>query len=80
MHSSNLMVWPTSGAVRPRLWLIDHGAALVFHHRWGASPPEKAYDFPPSTPGHPSPDPGQPMPMARRTETLPRSWHGAREC
>ncbi|MFJ9541062.1 HipA family kinase [Streptomyces sp. NPDC101225] len=45
VHSSNLMVWPTLGIVPPRLWLIDHGAALVFHHRWDTSAPEKAYDF-----------------------------------
>ncbi|MET8975225.1 HipA family kinase [Streptomyces sp. NPDC004539] len=45
VHSSNLMVWPTLGIAPPRLWLIDHGAALVFHHRWDASEPEKAYDF-----------------------------------
>ncbi|GGX52521.1 HipA family kinase [Streptomyces fructofermentans] len=44
-HSSNLMVWPTLGVAPPRLWLIDHGAALVFHHRWDTSRPEKAYDF-----------------------------------
>ncbi|WP_406357715.1 hypothetical protein OHB56_34740 [Streptomyces sp. NBC_01635] len=45
VHSSNLMVWPTLGVAPPRLWLIDHGAALVFHHRWDASDPAKAYDF-----------------------------------
>ncbi|MGW1721907.1 HipA family kinase [Streptomyces sp. NPDC002306] len=45
VHSSNLMIWPTFGTVPPKLWLIDHGAALVFHHRWDASHPEKAYDF-----------------------------------
>ncbi|MFD8719998.1 HipA family kinase [Streptomyces sp. NPDC059629] len=45
VHSSNLMVWPTFGTAPPRLWLIDHGAALVFHHRWDVSVPEKAYDF-----------------------------------
>ncbi|ATL31618.1 hypothetical protein KY5_6600 [Streptomyces formicae] len=45
VHSSNLMIWPTFGIKTPRLWLIDHGAALVFHHRWGASPPDKTYDF-----------------------------------
>ncbi|MGA4845806.1 HipA family kinase [Streptomyces sp. G5(2025)] len=45
VHSSNLMVWPTFGTRPPKLWLIDHGAALVFHHRWGASAPDKAYDF-----------------------------------
>jgi len=45
VHSSNLMVWPTLGTVPPRLWLIDHGAALVFHHRWDASDPERAYDL-----------------------------------
>ncbi|MET7594152.1 HipA family kinase [Streptomyces sp. NPDC005481] len=45
VHSSNLMLWPTLGVAPSRLWLIDHGAALVFHHRWDASSPEKAYDF-----------------------------------
>ncbi|MGH4032964.1 HipA family kinase [Actinomycetota bacterium Odt1-20B] len=45
VHSSNLMIWPTFGVQPPRLWLIDHGAALVFHHRWGTSAPDKAYDF-----------------------------------
>ncbi|WP_166020672.1 HipA family kinase [Streptomyces chilikensis] len=45
VHSSNLMVWPTRGTVPARLWLIDHGAALVFHHRWGGTAPDKAYDF-----------------------------------
>lgn len=45
VHSSNLMVWPTFGVHEPHLWLIDHGAALVFHHRWGASAPDKVYDF-----------------------------------
>ncbi|MGW4913211.1 HipA family kinase [Streptomyces sp. NPDC004270] len=45
VHSSNLMVWPTFGTAPPHLWLIDHGAALVFHHRWDTSAPEKAYDF-----------------------------------
>lgn len=45
VHSSNLMVWPTFGTAAPRLWLIDHGAALVFHHRWDGADPGKAYDF-----------------------------------
>ncbi|MFE2582443.1 HipA family kinase [Streptomyces sp. NPDC059378] len=45
VHSSNLMIWPTFGTVPPRLWLIDHGAALVFHHRWDSAAPHKAYDF-----------------------------------
>ncbi|MCT7354485.1 hypothetical protein N4P33_20335 [Streptomyces sp. 15-116A] len=45
VHSSNLVVWPTLGVARPRLWLIDHGAALVFHHRWDGTDPAKAYDF-----------------------------------
>ncbi len=56
VHSSNLMVWPTLGTAPPRLWLIDHGAALVFHHRWGASAPEKAYDFRHHALGHYAPD------------------------
>ncbi|MER6524301.1 HipA family kinase [Streptomyces sp. NPDC001508] len=45
VHSSNLMIWPTLGIAPPRLWLIDHGAALVFHHRWDGADPAKAYDF-----------------------------------
>ncbi|MEV5612359.1 HipA family kinase [Streptomyces sp. NPDC052225] len=45
VHSSNLMVWPTFGTAPARLWLIDHGAALVFHHRWQVAAPDKAYDF-----------------------------------
>jgi hypothetical protein len=45
VHSSNLMVWPTFGTVPPRLWLIDHGAALVFHHRWDTRTPGRTYDF-----------------------------------
>ncbi|MFC9930553.1 HipA family kinase [Streptomyces sp. NPDC127190] len=45
VHSSNLMVWPTFGTAQPRLWLIDHGAALVFHHRWDTTTPGKRYDF-----------------------------------
>ncbi|MFI2433000.1 HipA family kinase [Streptomyces sp. NPDC018693] len=56
VHSSNLMIWPTFGTVPPRLWLIDHGAALVFHHRWDATDPEKAYDFRHHALGHFGPD------------------------
>jgi hypothetical protein len=56
VHSSNLMVWPTLGVAPPRLWLIDHGAALVFHHRWDGSDPEKAYDFRHHALGHYAPD------------------------
>lgn len=56
VHSSNLMIWPTLGTVPPRLWLIDHGAALIFHHRWDGSDPEKAYDFRHHALGHYAPD------------------------
>ncbi|MBX9396693.1 hypothetical protein K4749_24685 [Streptomyces sp. TRM72054] len=56
VHSSNLMIWPTLGIAPPRLWLIDHGAALVFHHRWDLSAPEKAYDFRHHALGHYAPD------------------------
>ncbi|WP_030421488.1 HipA family kinase [Streptomyces sp. SCSIO 75703] len=56
VHSSNLMVWPTFGTAPARLWLIDHGAALVFHHRWDTSAPEKAYDFRHHALGHSAPD------------------------
>ncbi|MFG3104507.1 HipA family kinase [Streptomyces sp. NPDC048182] len=56
VHSSNLMVWPTSGTVPPRLWLIDHGAALVFHHRWEGADPERVYDLRHHALGHSAPD------------------------
>ncbi|WP_354642804.1 HipA family kinase [Kitasatospora camelliae] len=41
VHNPNLMVW------HGRLWLIDNGAALVFHHRWSGAPGSvlKAYDM-----------------------------------
>ncbi len=47
VHSPNLMIWPSFGIQEPRLWLIDHGAALVFHHKWdtAADSVAKAYDF-----------------------------------
>lgn len=40
-HNPNLMVW------HRRLWLIDNGAALVFHHRWSgaADAVARAYDL-----------------------------------
>lgn len=56
VHSSNLMVWPTLGTVPPRLWLIDHGAALVFHHRWDTTAPGRKYDFRHHALGHYGPD------------------------
>lgn len=56
VHSANLMIWPTLGVAVPRLWLIDHGAALVFHHRWDTSDPAKAYDFRHHALGHGAPD------------------------
>ncbi|MFJ5772916.1 HipA family kinase [Streptomyces sp. NPDC093094] len=56
VHSSNLMVWPTFGTAPPRLWLIDHGAALVFHHRWDGTDPAKVYDFRHHALGHYGPD------------------------
>ncbi|MFF2352402.1 HipA family kinase [Kitasatospora sp. NPDC058115] len=41
VHNPNLMVW------HRRLWLIDNGAALVFHHRWSAAEASvgKRYDL-----------------------------------
>jgi hypothetical protein len=47
VHSPNLMIWPSLGIQEPRLWLIDHGAALVFHHRWSTAAEfaRKTYDF-----------------------------------
>jgi hypothetical protein len=56
VHSSNLMIWPTFGIAPVRLWLIDHGAALVFHHRWAGADPEKRYDFRHHALGHYAPD------------------------
>ncbi|MET9073142.1 HipA family kinase [Streptomyces sp. NPDC004232] len=56
VHSSNLMVWPTLGTAAPHLWLIDHGAALVFHHRWDTTDPGRTYDFRHHALGHYGPD------------------------
>ncbi|MEU3412510.1 MULTISPECIES: HipA family kinase [unclassified Streptomyces] len=56
VHSSNLMVWPTFGTAPARLWLIDHGAALVFHHRWDTTAPGRRYDFRHHALGHYGPD------------------------
>ncbi|MGW1541474.1 HipA family kinase [Streptomyces sp. NPDC002309] len=56
VHSSNLMIWPTSGTVPARLWLIDHGAALIFHHRWDGADPRRSYDFRHHALGHYAPD------------------------
>ncbi|WP_042364322.1 HipA family kinase [Streptacidiphilus neutrinimicus] len=41
VRNPNLMVW------HRRLWLIDHGAALIFHHRWEGADEAvgKAYDM-----------------------------------
>ncbi|GAA2097179.1 hypothetical protein GCM10009759_27100 [Kitasatospora saccharophila] len=41
VHNPNLMVW------HGRLWLIDNGAGLVFHHRWAsaAASVHKRYDL-----------------------------------
>lgn len=35
-RNTNMLVW------HQRLWLIDHGAALTFHHAWSASTLERA--------------------------------------
>ncbi|MFJ4187560.1 HipA family kinase [Kitasatospora sp. NPDC089509] len=41
VHNPNLMVW------HRRLWLIDNGAALIFHHRWAGAEASvgKRYDL-----------------------------------
>ncbi|GAA2742478.1 HipA family kinase [Kitasatospora cinereorecta] len=41
VHNPNLMVW------HGRLWLIDNGAGLIFHHRWSGAHASllKAYDL-----------------------------------
>lgn len=36
-RNTNMLMW------HRRLWLIDHGAALYFHHHWDGSP-ERAHD------------------------------------
>lgn len=35
-RNTNMLVW------HKELWLIDHGAALYFHHKWGNLPEEQA--------------------------------------
>jgi hypothetical protein len=39
-RNPNLLVW------HRKLWLIDHGASLYFHHGWGPSHPLEATDDP----------------------------------
>jgi hypothetical protein len=37
-RNTNLLVWHKD------IWLIDHGAALYFHHNWKAADPAKPFD------------------------------------
>ncbi len=37
-RNPNLLVWHGD------IWLIDHGAALYFHHDWSRADPAKPYD------------------------------------
>jgi hypothetical protein len=37
-RNPNLLVW------HREIWLIDHGAALYFHHNWQAADPAKPFD------------------------------------
>ena len=39
-RNTNLLVW------HRRLWLIDHGAALYFHHNWGSADETGKTSFP----------------------------------
>jgi hypothetical protein len=39
-RNSNLLMW------HRRLWLIDHGAALYFHHNWGTAMARATAPFP----------------------------------
>jgi hypothetical protein len=40
VRNPNLLVW------EKRLWLIDHGAALYFHHRWAGWEQKATREFP----------------------------------
>ncbi|MHB1005453.1 MAG: HipA family kinase [Chloroflexota bacterium] len=40
-RNTNILVW------HKRLWLIDHGAALYYHHRWDDLPTRSRDPFPP---------------------------------
>jgi hypothetical protein len=37
-RNPNLLVW------HKEIWLIDHGAALYFHHDWSRVAPDKPFD------------------------------------
>jgi HipA-like kinase len=37
-RNPNLLVW------RRDIWLIDHGAALYFHHNWATADPKRPFD------------------------------------
>lgn len=39
VRNTNLLIW------HRRLWLIDHGATLYFHHRWDGNPERAADPF-----------------------------------
>ncbi|MFD0276736.1 HipA family kinase [Kitasatospora sp. NPDC127111] len=54
VHNPNLMVW------HGKLWLIDNGAALIFHHRWSSAEAAvgKKYDLSAHALGGYTPDVG----------------------
>jgi len=37
-RNPNLLVWHRN------IWLIDHGAALYYHHNWPTADPKRAFD------------------------------------
>ena len=37
-RNPNLLVWHRD------IWLIDHGAALYFHHNWATADPKRSFD------------------------------------
>lgn len=41
-RNPNLLVGRYGGEAAPRLWLIDHGAALYFHHAWESVDDDRA--------------------------------------
>lgn len=58
-RNPNLLVAPADGSAEAQLWLIDHGAALYFHHNWaGVTPAERAR---------------HPFPMVKEHVLLPRA-------
>ena len=65
-RNPNLLVWHGD------IWLIDHGAALYFHHNWPTADPKRAFDAREHVLARPRP-PGSAPPTPRSPRWSPRT-------